>query len=545
MRRFNSFALAAVIMTLSIPTWGQSQNFKNGEVLEIEHAVIKELINNYVDTVKLDEILTYGIEAMLNRLDPYTVYIPEEDQEGLEMMISGTYGGIGAIIFKRPGEGVIINEPYQGSPAVKAGLQPGDMILSIDGQDVFNLESAECSERMKGKPGTSVNFKIRKVRSGDTVNVDVVRERIHLPDIEYAGMLNDSTGYIRLTGFTTGAAQDMRDEVVRLKKEGMRRMVLDLRGNGGGAMNEAVDIASIFLPRNTLVVSAKGRNNAKIAEYRTMIEPVDTAMPLLVLIDGASASSAEIVAGAIQDLDRGTIMGTRSYGKGLVQTIRPLPYNGQLKVTTARYYTPSGRCVQALDYSNRKQDGSVGYVPDSLRKEFRTAKGRIVKDGGGITPDVELATREYSRIVYSLVLNGIIEEYTLDYVSKHDSIASPDDFRLSDEDFEGFIKFASGKDFDYRSQAKALMDEVKKAIEDEGLAKLVGTQVDSLSKAVDLDKETIIRSNKDEIVPFIEEEIVVRYYFQPSGVKVRLRTDTQLHEALEKWDDGALFSENA
>ena len=545
MRRFNSFALAAVIMTFSIPTWGQSQNFKNGEVLEIEHAVIKELINNYVDTVKLDEILTYGIEAMLNRLDPYTVYIPEEDQEGLEMMISGTYGGIGAIIFKRQGEGVIINEPYQGSPAVKAGLQPGDMILSIDGQDVFNLESAECSERMKGKPGTSVNFKIRKVRSGDTVNVDVVRERIHLPDIEYAGMLNDSTGYIRLTGFTTGAAQDMRDEVVRLKKEGMKRMVLDLRGNGGGAMNEAVDIASIFLPRNTLVVSAKGRNNAKIAEYRTMIEPVDTAMPLLVLIDGASASSAEIVAGAIQDLDRGTIMGTRSYGKGLVQTIRPLPYNGQLKVTTARYYTPSGRCVQALDYSNRKQDGSVGYVPDSLRKEFRTAKGRIVKDGGGITPDVELATQEYSRIVYSLVLNGIIEEYTLDYVSKHDSIASPDDFRLSDEDFEGFIKFASGKDFDYRSQAKALMDEVKKAIEDEGLAKLVGTQVDSLSKAVDLDKETIIRSNKDEIVPFIEEEIVVRYYFQPSGVKVRLRTDTQLHEALEKWDDGALFSENA
>lgn len=545
MRRFNSFALAAVIMTFSIPTWGQSQNFKNGEVLEIEHAVIKELINNYVDTVKLDEILTYGIEAMLNRLDPYTVYIPEEDQEGLEMMISGTYGGIGAIIFKRQGEGVIINEPYQGSPAVKAGLQPGDMILSIDGQDVFDLESAECSERMKGKPGTSVNFKIKKVRSGDTVNVDVVRERIHLPDIEYAGMLNDSTGYIRLTGFTTGAAQDMRDEVVRLKKEGMRRMVLDLRGNGGGAMNEAVDIASIFLPRNTLVVSAKGRNNAKVAEYRTMIEPVDTAMPLLVLIDGASASSAEIVAGAIQDLDRGTIMGTRSYGKGLVQTIRPLPYNGQLKVTTARYYTPSGRCVQALDYSNRKQDGSVGYVPDSLRKEFRTAKGRIVKDGGGITPDVELATREYSRIVYSLVLNGIIEEYTLDYVSKHDSIASPDDFRLSDEDFEGFIKFASGKDFDYRSQAKALMDEVKKAIEDEGLAKLVGTQVDSLSKAVDLDKETIIRSNKDEIVPFIEEEIVVRYYFQPSGVKVRLRTDTQLHEALEKWDDSALLSENA
>lgn len=537
MRRIILLSLSVLALVFPQDVCGQSQNFKNGETVEIGNSIIKELLNNYVDTVKLDEILTYGIEAMLNRLDPYTVYIPEEEQEGLEMMISGTYGGIGAIIFKRPGEGVIINEPYEGSPATKAGLQPGDMILSIDGTDVYGLESAECSERMKGKPGTSVRFKVRKVRGGDTVDISVTRERIHLPDIEYAGMLDDTTGYLRLTGFTTGAAEDTRKEVNRLRKDGMKRLVLDLRGNGGGAMNEAVDILSIFLPKNTVAVTAKGRRGAGITEYRTNLEPVDVDMPLLVLIDGASASSAEIVAGAIQDLDRGLIMGTRSYGKGLVQSIRPLPYNGQLKITTARYYTPSGRCVQALDYSNRKTDGSVGYVPDSLRKDFKTLHGRTVKDGGGISPDVELSVQRYSRIVYSLVLNGIIEEYTLKYVSEHDSVPSPDDFHLSDAEFEDFVKFAAGKDFDYRSESKALLDEVKKTIKEEGLGNLAGALTDSLAKAVDLDKAEIIRYNKDQITPFIEEEIIIRYYFQPAGVKIRLRTDNQLHEALAKWNE--------
>lgn len=275
-------------------------------------------------------------------------------------------------------------------------------------------------------------------------------------------------------------------------------------------------------------------------EYRTFEEPLDTEMPLMVMIDGGSASSSEIVAGAIQDLDRGVIMGNKSFGKGLVQSIRPLPYNGQLKVTTARYYTPSGRCVQALDYSHRNADGTVGSVPDSLKKEFRTAAGRIVRDGGGITPDVEIPYQKFSRVIYSLVLNGIIDEYTLDYVARHDSIPPVEEFHLSDEDFEDFISFAAKKDFDYRSTSKALFDQMKKDIEEDGMDGLVKEELDALEKAMDVSKEEILRYNKSDIVPFIEEQIAVRYYFKPAGIKVRLRTDKQLKEALEKWDTSIL-----
>lgn len=538
MRRLIS---AIIMLATSAAAFAQSQDFKNGVSLEVHQAIIKELLSGYVDTVKVDEIVGYGIEAMLERLDPYTIYVPEEDQEGLEMMLSGTYGGIGAIIFKRPGEGVIINEPYEGSPAVEAGLRCGDMILEIDGKEVYDLESGQCSERMKGKPGTKVHFKVKKVRTGDTVEVDIVRKRIQLKNVQYAGMLDDSTGYILLTGFTEGASQQVRKEISGLKAQGMKRLVLDLRGNGGGAMIEAVGIASAFLPKNTLVVSAKGRSRSMAnTEYRTFEEPLDTEMPLMVMIDGGSASSSEIVAGAIQDLDRGVIMGNKSFGKGLVQSIRPLPYNGQLKVTTARYYTPSGRCVQALDYSHRNADGTVGSVPDSLKKEFRTAAGRIVRDGGGITPDVEIPYQKFSRVIYSLVLNGIIDEYTLDYVARHDSIPPVEEFHLSDEDFEDFISFAAKKDFDYRSTSKALFDQMKKDIEEDGMDGLVKEELDALEKAMDVSKEEILRYNKNDIVPFIEEQIAVRYYFKPAGIKVRLRTDKQLKEALEKWDTSIL-----
>ena len=346
-------------------------------------------------------------------------------------------------------------------------------------------------------------------------------------------MVDDTTGYIKQTGFTDNVSDDIRAGYFKLKNQGMKRLVLDLRGNGGGLMNEAIDIVSLFLPKGSLVVTAKGNTPESVREYRTSSEPVDTLMPLIVLVDSGSASSSEIVSGAIQDHDRGTIMGERTFGKGLVQTVRPVVYNGQLKVTTAKYYTPSGRCVQAIDYSHRNEDGSVGHIPDSLTHEFRTAKGRIVRDGGGITPDVKLEVPSYSRLVYSLVLNGILDRYAIKYAREHDTIPALDDFRFTDEDFEDFVEFARTQDFDYRSSGETLFDQMKKALEEDGLAENMKPELEALEKAISLDKEEFIRLKKDEIIPFIEEEIAVRYYWQEAGIKVRLRYDDELREALE------------
>lgn len=528
--------IAATVMAAAlscIQAYGQSKSFKLGQWTEIESSILKELNRSYVDSLPLDRIMRAGINAMLENLDPYTIYIPEEENEDLQMMLSKTYGGIGAIIFKEKGGNVIINEPYYGSPAWKNGLRCGDEILTIDGTETKGLETAESSDRMKGKPGTTVNFKVRKAIGGDTVNVSIVRERIHIPDVEYVGMVDDTTGYIKQTGFTDNVSDDIRAGYFKLKNQGMKRLVLDLRGNGGGLMNEAIDIVSLFLPKGSLVVTAKGNTPESVREYRTSSEPVDTLMPLIVLVDSGSASSSEIVSGAIQDHDRGTIMGERTFGKGLVQTVRPVVYNGQLKVTTAKYYTPSGRCVQAIDYSHRNEDGSVGHIPDSLTHEFRTAKGRIVRDGGGITPDVKLEVPSYSRLVYSLVLNGILDRYAIKYAREHDTIPALDDFHFTDEDFEDFVEFARTQDFDYRSSGETLFDQMKKALEEDGLAENMKPELEALEKAISLDKEEFIRLKKDEIIPFIEEEIAVRYYWQEAGIKVRLRYDDELREALE------------
>jgi carboxyl-terminal processing protease len=385
---------------------------------------------------------------------------------------------------------------------------------------------------MKGKPGTTVVFKVKKVRTGDTLDIPVVRERIHFPDIEYAGMLDDTTGYILQSGFTENVSSEIKSRFLDLKKQGMKRLVLDLRGNGGGLMSEAIGIVSLFVPKGSLVVSAKGNTEDSRQEYRTTTEPVDTEIPIIVMIDSGSASSSEIVAGAFQDLDRAVIMGKRSYGKGLVQSIRPLAYNGQMKVTTAKYYTPSGRCVQAIDYSNRNEDGSVGHIPDSLTKEFRTAKGRIVRDGGGITPDVEIESPSYSRLVYSLVLGGVLDQYVIDWARRHDSLPEVDQFHFSDDDFEDFIAFAKTQDFDYRSSAKTLFDQMKKELEKDRLAEAMDAELQIMEKALEMDKEKFIRLKKDEIIPFIEEELAVRYWFQEAGVQIRLRYDDQLKKAL-------------
>ena len=535
MKRIQVFIVMAVAMAFSASysLYAQSQSFKLGQWAEIHNSILKELNRSYVDSLPVDRIMRAGVDAMLEELDPYTVYVPEEENEDLQMMLSKTYGGIGAIIHKKKEENVVINEPYAGSPAQKYGLQCGDEIIEIDGVPTKGLETKESSDRMKGKPGTTVVFKIRKVRTGDTLLVPVVRERIHFPDIEYAGMLDDTTGYILQSGFTENVSGELRARFQDLKKQGMKRLVLDLRGNGGGLMSEAVNIVSLFVPKGTVAVTSRGNAPESHREYRTTTEPVDTEIPIIVMIDSGSASSSEIVAGALQDMDRAVIMGKRSYGKGLVQSIRPVAYDGQVKVTTAKYYTPSGRCVQAIDYSNRNEDGSVGHIPDSLTKEFRTASGRIVRDGGGITPDVDIDFKDYSRLVYSLVLGGVLDQYVIDYCRRHDSIPAVDDFHFSDADFEDFITFAKTQEFDYRSSAKTYFDQMKKELRKDGLEETMSAELAALDKALEMDKERFIRLKKDEIVPFIEEELATRYWFQEAGVKVRLRYDDQLKKALK------------
>lgn len=524
-------ATAMTFISISVLS-AQSKSFKLGQWTEIHNSILKELNRSYVDSLPVDRIMRSSVNAMLEGLDPYTIYIPEEENEDLQMMLSKTYGGIGAIIHKKKEENVIINEPYAGSPAQKYGLQCGDEILAIDGVPTKGLETKESSDRMKGKPGTTVVFKVKKVRTGDTLDIPIIRERIHFPDIEYSGMLDDTTGYILQSGFTENVSSEVKSRFLDLKSKGMKRLVLDLRGNGGGLMSEAIGIVSLFVPKGSLVVSAKGNTESSRKEYRTSTEPIDTEIPIIVMIDSGSASSSEIVAGAFQDLDRAVIMGKRSYGKGLVQSIRPIAYNGQLKITTAKYYTPSGRCVQAIDYGNRNEDGSVGHIPDSLTNEFKTAKGRIVRDGGGISPDVEIESPSYSRLVYSLVLGGIIDQYVIDWARRHDSIPAVDDFYFGDEDFEDFIAFAKTQDFDYRSSAKTLFDQMKKELDRDGLTDAMEPELKAMEKALEMDKEKFIRLKKDEIIPFIEEELAIRYWFQEAGVKVRLRYDDQLKKAL-------------
>ena len=535
------YLLAAFAVFAFSPAFAQSAGFRLGKWTEIQNAIIKELNRSYVDSLPIDRIQRAGVDAMLESLDPYTMYVPEEDNEDFEFMIGKTYGGIGAIIYKPDTESnVIINEPYADSPAANAGLRCGDEIVTIDGKTVKGLKADEATSRMKGNPGTTVVFGVKKAfggdgwKQGDTVEVRIVRQRIHLPDVEYAGMLNDTTGYILQTGFTERVSEDVRNAYLKLKAQGMKKLVLDLRGNGVGLLQEAVNIVSLFVPKGSVVVSSRGNENHPEEVFRTMREPVDTEIPIVVLVDSGTASSSEIVSGAFQDLDRATILGSRTYGKGLVQSVRPLPYNGQLKVTTAKYYTPSGRCIQAIDYSHRNEDGSVGHIPDSLTREFRTAHGRPVRDGGGITPDDTLTFRSYSRLVYSLVLGGIVDQYALDYGRRHESIAALDDFHFSDADYEDFIQFAMGKKFDYRSGARALYDQMKRELDRDGMSDSMKDEIEALGKKLEIEKRDFLLLKKDEIIPFIEEEIAVRYYFQEAGVKVRLRYDTALKEALTK-----------
>ena len=502
--------------------------------------ILRTLESQYVDSVKLDELIHKGIDEMLSTLDPYTVFIPEENEEALDIMTTASYGGVGALIQKTPAGYIIIAEPYEGSAAIKAGLNPGDTIVAIEGVSTKDLPVDQCSGKMRGRPGTVLNMTVVKGRGGDTVDVALTRERIHIPDVVYYGFLNDSTGYIQIGGFTQDGSKDVRRALESLKADGrMKRLVLDLRGNGGGLMDEAVNIVSMFVPKGSLVVSARGKHPETYFEYRTETAPVDTLMPLMVMVNSGSASSSEIVAGALQDMDRAAVAGIRTYGKGLVQTIRPVGYNTSLKVTTAKYYTPSGRCVQAIDYSHRNEDGSVGTVPDSLKKEFRTKGGRPVYDGGGITPDIIVEPDTYSRPVLSMIYSNVLSDYAIKYFNAHDSIAPAGEFRLTDEEYEDFVKFASKKEFDVRTEAQIEMEGVLDVAEQEGLCdnlEGLSEEMQELLDRISLTKDEFLQANKSRIKPLLEDEIALKYYLRRGGVESALRQDTQLHKALEQWD---------
>lgn len=547
MKKIKILALAAVIAAAQafIPSssyvFAQSRGFKLTQGLEVQYNILRQLTTEYVDTIDFQKLINTGIDAMLGSLDPYTEYIPEENQEDIDLMTTASYGGIGAIIRKIDSLGIEIQQDYAGSPAVKYGLEPGDLIIEIDGTNVKPLTADECSKRMKGTPGTEVKFKVKKGRTGEIKVITVKREKVHISDVSYAAILKDpdgklsSTGYLKIDGFTVGGGADVRAAVIKLKEQGAKRMIIDLRGNTGGLMNEAVNLLSIFLPKGTEVVSAKGRGEDSNFSYSTKEEPVDTKMPLMVLVNSASASASEIVAGAMQDLDRARIVGTKTFGKGLVQSFRPVGYNGKIKLTTSKYYIPSGRCVQMVDYSHRNADGSVGVVPDSLKKAFKTKNGRTVYDGGGITPDSVITAAPYSRPAYSLVANGILQDYAVLYCKKHEKIAAPDKFVLTDAEYDDFAKYAASQKFDERSGADVILDQMIEEAKKDGLYNKDKTEFDALSKRLKLSKAEMLKVKKDEFKPLLEEEIVQKYYFISGRVESIIRNDDQLSKAKNAW----------
>lgn len=508
--------------------------------LDIFYSLIRELNLFYVDTIEPQKLIEKGINAMLASLDPYTEFISESELENFRFQTTGEYGGIGALI-RRSGDFTVIAEPYEGFPAFNNGIRAGDLILEIDGKSVKNKEVSQVSEMLKGTPGTSVQLLIRRGKDGKEVKKKLVREKINIPNVPYYGMLDGKTGYINLSGFTTFAGKEVRNAVTDLRERGAGSIILDLRGNPGGLLIEAVNVVNVFIPKGQEVVRTRGKLKQFDAVYTTSQEPVDTLIPLVVLTSRGSASAAEIVAGTIQDLDRGVIVGQRTFGKGLVQTTRPLSYNTQLKVTTAKYYIPSGRCIQAVDYSHRNEDGSVGYIPDSLIRAFRTRHGRTVYDGGGIQPDVPVSPETYSRITVSLVTKNLVFNFATAYNAAHDSIPAPEKFSLSDADYQQFVSFLQGKDFDYQTESESKFQELEKAAQRDKYYDLAREEFEKLKLKISHDKNKDLQTFRNEISKFLAEEIVSRYYYQKGRIRASLPNDPMVQKALEVLKDKQLY----
>ena len=531
---FQSAIKLTLILLLSVSSFiSKSQNtnyFETSKNIEIFTDLYKELDMFYVDEVNSGDLIKTAIDEMLNSLDPYTTYIPESDIEDYRFMTTGQYGGIGSMITKR-GEYVIISEPYEGFPAQKAGLMAGDKILEVNGKSAKGKTTEELSSILKGQPNTEVTILIE--RDGETFTKKFNREKVTVKSVPYYGFLEEGIAYIKLRSFTRNCANDIKSALLDLKSEQqLKGIILDLRSNPGGLLNESIDIVNLFVDKGEEIVTTKGKIKDWEKIYLAKRNPEDKETPLIVLINSKSASASEIVSGSVQDLDRGVVIGRRSYGKGLVQQSRKLPYNSQLKVTVAKYYIPSGRCIQALDYSNRNEDGSVGKVPDSLISTFYTRNGREVKDGGGVMPDIKTENEEVSDISISLMNKRLVFDFATQFRYKNDAISSIENFEITDEIFNNFVEFLSDKEYQYTTATEDALDIFKEITDEEGTSELILEEFNSLTDKIKLNKKNDLGNNKEEINEFLSNEIVSRYYYQEGRIIDRLKHDKDIDEAL-------------
>jgi carboxyl-terminal processing protease len=517
-------------------------DFKILKNLDIFYTLFRELNLYYVDDTDPERLIKTSIDGMLQSLDPYTVYIPENEADDYRILTTGQYGGIGATTRKIGGY-VVVADIYENSPADKADIKTGDIIHEIDGQPLYFKESAEISELLKGEPGTDILLTIERPDENKLIKKSLKREKISLSNVPYYGMVNDEVGYIKLMNFTGDAHKEVRQAMSELKeKQGAKSLILDLRGNPGGLLIEAVDVVNLFIHKGQEVVSTKGKMKQWDNVYKTRNQAYDTQIPVVVLVNRSSASSAEIVAGAMQDLDRAVIIGQRTYGKGLVQTTRPLSYNAQLKVTTAKYYIPSGRCIQSLDYSKRSFDGSVSYIPDSLIAEFNTKNGRKVYDGGGIVPDIQMSPETLSKISISLYTRGLFFNYATSFYHKTDSIPSVAKFRVDDKIFKNFVEYISAKNFDYVSETEQFLEKLQEIAKAEKYYDGSKQEFENLMKKISHDKFKDLEDNKEEIGELLQEEIASRYYFQKGRIATSLTKDTHVQKGIEVLSNRQLYS---
>ncbi len=533
--RTNRILLILAIVLLSAAGTGflvskETKDFRIARNLEIFFTLFRELNTFYVDEINPDKIIRSGIDNMLKTLDPYTVYYPESEADEFTIMTTGKYGGIGSIV-RKSGDFTVISEVYKGFPADRIGIKPGDILKKVDGESLKGLSPDEVSEKLKGKAGTPVVLTIE--RESDETDYEMKREKIAIPPVPYSGMIDSKTGYIRFTNFTQNCIDDVKNALNDLKNNNAKQIILDLRSNPGGLLTEAVDIVNLFVGPGNTVVSTKGKVNQFDEEFKTQKQPVDDRIPLAILINRGSASASEIVAGAIQDLDRGVIVGQRSYGKGLVQISRPLSYNTQLKVTTARYYIPSGRCIQARDFSHPNDDGSVGLIPDSLIRVFKTRNGRAVRDGGGISPDLEILPESLSQVATELYVRNYIFDFATRYYRNHPDIKSPGEFAFNSRDYDDFRSFLLEKKFDYKTVTEESLKELIENARKEKYYESHKNAFDQLEKDIIHSLDHDLTTFKDEITGLLEDEIVSRYFYESGAIQWSIRKDHQVIKALD------------